>query len=68
MSFGRHDDHQTVGRKYQQNAISSLHTLSFSPHAPQQIEALSVTGKLVRELIGPQDQNFQGKLVLGCRF
>ena len=28
----------------------------------------SVTGKLVREIIGPPDQNFRGKLVLGLSF
>ena len=29
----------------------------------------TVTGKLVREIIGPPDQNFQGKLVrLGLKF
>ena len=28
----------------------------------------SVTGKMVREIIGPRDQNFRGKLILGLLF
>ena len=27
----------------------------------------TVPGKLVHEIIGPMDQTFRGKLVLGCR-
>ena len=42
--------------------------LLFTPESTIINVGRTVTGKLVREIIGPPDQNFRGKLVLGCRF